>query len=339
VGTVTLVEDHSTQYTRLVELAAAALVVLRDSSQEMSDALRLPDIAVKFRITDTFVSEVNSGRDPDRPPFGAERAGGTVAAITLQDKAQAGSHLVLVNGAALGSEPWHATHIPATIAHELSHCLTEECRLLHGHPKSYSASPGNPIEVTGFIALRLWDEYLADSLAMTLMPPMSFTLNADDGPLTATDRLVLGADRLAIMHEALDQHAYPGLGNLVRAHLRSHADLSEMTTTVLVRVQEVLTMGVHFQTALREFPHTDELDRVERHAGFKLYIAPFWESVGPVFDGAVAACFTDFAATEQRCFDSANAAVITMCRSLGLTFELLESGEVFVWVNEPTELS
>jgi len=72
----------------------------------------------------------------------------------------------------------------------------------------------------------------------------------------------------------------------------------------------------------------------------QIYFTPFWNSVGPILNSLIESQFIhQFHKMDQDSFDAASAAIEDMWESIGIEFELLSSGQVYVHVYEPLQVN
>lgn len=336
MGLVIFHRDYATSHEGTLKLTDVVLDALAMTASAMGDAVGLPDLAISVRVTDDFVAEAAAGRGDDLPPYTTDRLGGVVAARSRHDGVRDGSHQVLVNAAIFRMEDsWAVVHLPATIAHEVAHCLIAQCRHIAGNPAGYVELPCDPVEAIAYVALTVCDEYLADELAKLLLPEFPVSLDANGQRAVLPSRLILGTDRLARASDDLDC-IYPALRDRVQLYRITHNGLDEMTNDVISAVHGSLVMSAHYHSAVRELPQLDEAEQVAGHPGMKLYLEPFWERMGPVLDSRIhASPLTDFSNCDQATLDAAIEAVAELLATAGLIPERLRDGAVFVHVGEP----
>lgn len=330
--------EVASAHTGLRDMAADALLELETRISAAAACAGIDTLDVLVRLTDAFVDDVEASDRRGRPEYTTERIGGTVAAISMKHDTSDGQHLVLVNSAAFTVDgSWAAAYLPRTLAHELSHCLIAECRRVLGSPQGYEAHPESWIENVGCTAVSVCDEFLADEFAKALALPVAVTINDDCGSRTTDDRLLGACDHLARMHDDLDRHVYPFLGDRVQQYRLTAADLDGMVASVASGVRGCLIHSAHFRSSTLELKlDIEEMRRIKAHMGYQLYLEPFWNRVGPLLDERVDRNpFSDFAVADQRAFDVASDAVEQLWRTLGVTFEPMPEGGEFVHVDAP----
>lgn len=340
MGPVAITCDHGTNHSQLVKLAARVLEPLGQVASKMAVVGGLTALPITLRITDEFAAEVNECRGQAPEAYTTERFSGVVGAITLKTTGVDPARVVLVNsGAFTVEDSWALAHFPATLGHEVAHCLIEECRRVRGAPRGYCPNPTNPVETIGHTGLSVCDEFLADELAKDLVEPVSVTIDSDDGETTATDRVILAVDRLDRMCDALDSHVYPALKNAVQQYRRTGKGLEAMTTDLVGGIQGALILSAHYRSACRELdPDLDDVQKVSQHPASRLYLTPFWDRVGPVLDARIdAKTLVGFAEVDQSTYAVAFAAITEVWRALGIRFESKPGGSVYVHVDEPLD--
>jgi len=196
-GAVAVTLDSQTAHSRLARMGAGIVGALGEAASQFSTSAGLPDTSIVIRITDDFVPEVEASSRSELPPFTTERYGGGVAGITLPPLRDCTKRFVLLNATVFTMDhTWTFVHLPAVLAHEVAHCLIELCRQRAGDPRGYSGRPMDLLEAVSQSALTVCDEYLADELAKSLLPPFDVTLSNDEGESLTSDRVLLGVDAL-----------------------------------------------------------------------------------------------------------------------------------------------
>ena len=337
MGELRLAVESATKHVDVLELVQAVVSLIPPQAAALAGAAGLPDTTITIRVTDDFVAEVEANRTHESPAHGTERVGGVVAAITLKDSDRDTAHRILVNTAAFkAATSCSITHLPATLGHEVAHCLIAEARRCHGWPTGYSDAPVSWIDSIGYTALSVCDEFLADEMAKSLVQPREVTVDTDEGPAVAIDRAVLAVDHLVSMSDDLDAAVYPALRDRVMTYRITGDDLQGMLDDLARGIQSALIRSAHYRSATRALGNDlDESKVVAAHPATLLYLDPFWAEVGSDLDSRVAAPLDDFGTCDQREFETAVSAVARFWRALGVEFEPIGDGDVFAHVTDP----
>ena len=338
---VTLVSE--TANAPVVGLVTEAVATLRSVAEQMAVEAALGDMHVEVRLTDGFVSEIQAARAERLPQFSTKRMGGDAVARASRPKSLDEPHRILVNAAVFdASDGWLLSHLPQVIAHEMAHCLVAHGRIESGLPSGYVEVPINPIQVMGYTTLTAIDEYVADRIGSLLLPPVSATISANGDDFPATDRLILGINRLTTTQDELDESVYPYLRDIVRAYRATSEGFDELVDALLQGVHEGMVMSAHYRAAVLGLPAVDvleqEIAKVTDHPGTRLYFDPFWDEVAPIldprFDGSP---LVDAAVEDQRAFDAGVRGLARVWAALGVAFEALDDDRVFVHVGDPLD--
>jgi hypothetical protein len=335
--------ESATQHEDLVGLAREIIAVLEPAASDLAESAGLNLTRITIRLTDCLSEEVQSDRDEGLPAYNTDRVGGEVAGITLRSRKGDENRRVLINAAALAADDqgWGKTYLPATMAHEVAHCLIAECRSQCGNPIGYAPGASDLIATLGSMAVSVCDEYLADEIAKGLMPPAGVSIHSEDEVTTVEDRLVNACAWVARMCDDLDQQMYPSLAQRVQQYRETDADLDGMVLDVIRGVDSCLIASAHFRSSTQPFDGKIEgMDDVAAHPASLLYLEPFWATVGPLLDARIAAGpLVGFAAEDQKTFDTASEAIRRLLTTLGLELERMPDDGIFVHVDDPQVLS
>ena len=338
---ITLVSQEAN--VRVVELVTETIGALQPSAERMALEAGLADMCIEVRLTDRIVAEVQAARAEHLPTFATKRMGGDAVARASRPKSIDEPHRILVNaGVFESSDNWLLAHLPQVLAHEVAHCLVTQSRIESGLPSGYVELPVNPVQMLGYTALTAIDEYVADRIGNLLLPPVSATILGDDGDLSATDRLIVGINRLTATQDALDESVHPYLPDLVRAYRATAQGFDELVDALSQAIYEGLTMSAHYRAAIVELPRVDVLDqeiaKVAAHPGTRLYFDPFWDEVAPLLDPRFEGSpLVGAAALDQRAFDAGTRGLVRTWAAMGISFEELDDDDVFVHVSDPLE--
>jgi len=332
--------DHNTKHVGLVEQTANIVAAIKPKVSTLIEAASLNDFKVTIRLTDHFVAEVDAYGDARYPNYTTERVGGSVAAITLSQYVAQGNPLILVNSTIFtGKDPLVILYLPMTLGHELAHCIIGQIRAQYGFPHGHCPEPTNLIETICNTAISVCDEFFADALMESLFPSIELKINTDSDETRIAARTVIAYDRLNRMHHDLDMHVYPAWRDAVQQYRMRLKSLNDMTTGLVKAIKSGLILSAHYRAAITYL--SDDLDKVrqiEEHPGMRLYLTPFWNRVGSILDTHVQNLhLRRFPDGDQEVFDTATEAVREIWTALGITFELLSSGQVYVHVDEPLE--
>lgn len=339
MGPVAITLDSPTARSGLARMGAGVVGALGEAASQFSTSAGLPDSSIVIRITDDFVPEVQASSRDELPPFTTERYGGGVAGITLPPHGDCTKRFVLLNATVLATDhTWTFVHLPAVLAHEVAHCLIELCRQQAGDPRGYSKRPTDLLEAVRHSAVSVFDEYLADELAKSLLSPFDVTYSTDEGEAHTSDRVMLGVDALAQMRDSLDEHVYPALRDRVLQYCEAGDDLDGMVNHLSSAIPASLILSAHYRAAVRELPPTDESTLVADHPATRLYLKPFWDRVGPVLDDRLnGPLWSRFAQGDQQALDVAAEAMLAFWAALGISLEPQGEGRVYVNVDEPDD--
>lgn len=341
--TVAINLEAATSDAQLADIAKQVCDSIRDTATQLGAEAGLPDMMIDVRLTDDYLHEIELERGADLPPFTTKRVGGDAVGRVRQPDAVGQTYQVLVNASAFDSkDSWMLSHSLQVIAHELAHCLIGQCRLVYGVPSGYFARPTNSVQVVSYTALSACDEYVADRLGHMLLPPVAVEVEHDGASIAATDRIVIGTNRLTSTLDELDAVVFPHLPDKVRQYQQTGDGLTELIDTLTRSVHEVMIMSAHYQASVRELPMVEpistEVAKVSQHPGSRLLLDPFWGVVGPHlehrFEGSP---LRDFANQDQLCLDAAVEGLTAAWAALGVEFELYPDDAVFVHVSDPVE--
>lgn len=337
--------EVSTAATQVAQLSQQVVDVVAPAADGLASQAGLPDMIVDIRLTDGYVTEIESQRRPDLPSFTTKRVGGDAVGRCRQATAIGEPYLVLIDASAFDeSDSWLLSHVPQVIAHEVGHCLLGQCRLMYGSPSGYFDAPANAIEALGYTSLTACDEYMADRLGHMLLPPVGVEIENDGSIIAATDRIVLGTSRLTTALDELDAVIYPRLPQMVARYRMTGEGLTELVDELIRSVHESLVMYAHYKAAILALPAAGEiraeLDKVSTHPGTRLLLDPFWDAVADCLDMRFSTSpLTDFASQDQACLDAAMQGLELAWAGLGIRFELLADGAVYVHVPDPMSLA
>jgi hypothetical protein len=329
----------------LVLLARQVCDALVGTATELVAQAGLPDMSVHLRLTDEFVAEIESQRNPELPSFTTKRVGGDTVARARQAEVVGEPYAILIDASAFASgDAWALSFVPQVLAHELAHCLLGQCRLVYGVPTGYSECPSNPVQVLGYTSLTVCDEYVADRLGEILLPPVAVDVEHEGSVVPATDRVVIGTTRLTSVLDELDAVVYPRLPKLVVEYRQTGEGLNGLVDELTRSLQEVLVMYAHYKAAVRALPEAEpistEIHKVSNHPGTGLLLDPFWHAVAPRLEHRCRVSpLVDFAEQDQLCLTAAIRGLELAWAALGIEFELLPDDAVFVHVSDPVEVN
>ena len=332
--------DHNTTHVNLIELSASIIDAIKPKIAILSETAGLNSLKATIRITDHFVADVQAYGEVHESNYTTERAGGSVAGITLFKNVSQDNPVILINSTIfVGGNPLGILYLPMAICHELTHCMLGQARTQYGFPDGYCLEPTNPIETIGNTAISVCDEFIADTLMKTYFPKIELKITTDSSETCISDRTVIANDRLDRMHNDLDTYIYPEWRNAVQKYRMRLKNLDETISDLVKAIKSGLILSAHYRAAIADL--NDDLDKVrqiEKHPGMRLYFTPFWQSVGSILDIHVQN-FTsrNFPDADQQIFDKVTEAVRDIWTTLGVTFELLSSGQVYIHVDEPLE--
>jgi hypothetical protein len=342
LGEVIIEIDSATQHEDLVHMARELMPVLESAASDLTHAAGLGLTRIVVRITDRLAEEVQGERSEGLPEYSTERVGGEVAGISLRRRDADEGRRVLINAAALAADVqgFGKTFLPATIAHEVAHCLLDESRRVHGNPEGFIPSAPDLIATIGALAVNACDEYLADEIAKALLPPIVMNVIQPDGEVVVVeDRLINACGWVARTCDDLDQEMYPALLGRVQLYRETDGDLEGMSRQVLRGVDACLIASAHFRSSTQPFD-IEGMGQVAAHPATLLYLGPFWATVGPLLDARVTrGSLQEFIDADQSAFDVASQAVRRLLATLGLAMERTPDDRVFVHVDEPQDLS
>lgn len=338
MGQMQVACENDTEHLVLGELADKVVAVLARAASDMSETAGLTACKVTIRITDQFVAEVEAYDALRYRRYTTERVGGLVAAIMLSRDVGQVEPLILVNSTAFTADPsLGLAYFAMTLGHEVAHCLIGQARGQYGAPQGYCPRPLNLTETVGYTALSVCDEFLADELAKLLVPSIKVTVTEDARNTRVVDRTSLAMDRLTRMCGDLNVNVFPAWRDAVQQYRIKRQSLDDMHTYLVTAIQEGLTLSAHYRSATAELgDDLAEVGQVMQHPGMRLYFIPFWNRVGPLLDARLKdPPFHRFAERDQEVFDVATDAVKGIWLALGITLELLPTGQVYVHVDVP----
>ncbi len=333
--------DHNTEHTGLIELAEPIVTAVESATSKFCESARINSLAVTFRITDNFRNEVEEFHSSRYPNYTTNRAGGEVGAITLsKEEDYENKPLILFNSSVfdIGTYLGVASFV-LTLGHELGHCIIGQVRTQFGFPRGYCKRPENLIECISYTALSVSDEFLADALANKLLPTIKLSETTEAETKRTPIRDIYANTWIDKMYDDLSTYVYPAWKDTVQKYHRKKITLDDMTTSLATAVQEGLILDAHYRAAVTCIKNNiAEIEKIEQHPAMQLYLTPFWESVGPNLSSLLERqSFNQFHEMDQEIFDSASEAIEDIWETLGIEFELLPSGQVYVHVYEPLQ--
>jgi len=335
-----IVYDHNTERTGLIELAEPITTALVSTGSKLCQSAGLNSITVTVRVTDDFRNEVEAYHSSRYPNYTTKRAGGEVGAITLSKDKPENNPLVLLNSSLfdIGSFLGIAS-FAIMLGHEVSHCIIGQARSQFGFPIGYCERPENLIESISYTALSVCDEFLADSLANKLLPNIRQSECTESEDTQESIQNSYANTRIHKMYDDLSTYVYPTWKDAVQKYRLRKTSLDEMTTPLVTAVQEGLILSAHYKAAVAIMKdNMIEIKKIEQHPAMKLYFAPFWNGVEPILNLLIESQrFDKFHKMDQESFDAASAAIEDIWDSLGVAFDLLPSGQVYVHVYEPIQ--
>ncbi len=312
--------------------------VIQGSVKELCSYIELSKGSVKIRVTDKFVDEVQA-LDPKSYPSGftTERINGRTAAITQQSKLDTSEQIVIID-INFFLERNSIIHLPATISHEIAHCVLNNAYKKVGYPEGYVVKYSNEIEGANYVALHTINEFLADEIGELLYPPWDISKILHDSKGSLSDRQLNAKNFISSIFESCEKDIYPNWRNMVMDYGLIHRDLAKMFTPLSIKIQEGLTMSAHYRSFKKHLPKKEEneIERIEQHPGMTMYLSHLWDNIEDTFGTSVLkSLFEDFQKTSQELFDLAQDAVFDIWKTLGITFELLPDDRVYIHVIEP----
>jgi len=280
------------------------------------------DVAAAVKSLATEVIGVESLQD-----FSLERVGGTVTGKTMFRDVAHEFPVVVLDAAVFRDESaiCRVGEIQIT-AHELAHAFIGQLRAAGGEPMDPTSLPW---EVSRWIARYVIEEYIADSIAESVLGRCGTVTQADGTtrPLACVDFAECAPYFVSAAQETLDN-----IAETIHDYRLGLIDLETMWLAVQPRTSQMLIALAHAQA---------EHDHVSGHPGPYATdgaAAPLdraWRDVCacfsvPLFEGA-----ERFVQAEQAALDRAGKAVLGLWRELGLTFRP-EGAAFYISVAPPT---